>query len=513
VDSRPWQVLVGDCRTRLAELPPESIDAHVGDPPYGLSTVLDPPRLDREKLWRRILEHQGDYRPLRDYVLEAVARFMESHGREPTCGETVGLVAEAEVQRDANAPAIGRLIRSWLDTGENPELRGGGFMGREWDLLVPAPNTWRAIWRVLKPGAPCIAAAGSRMHDLLTLSIRLAGFEIDDSLAWLYGQGFPKRARVDLLIDSHLGREKDRPVLRKRPHPSRTKGVYGKMAPPDEQVETGPASDEAARFVGWDRNLRPGHEPIVFARKPLRGTIAANALAHGTGGLHVDACRLPRDSGDDGYPANVALDEASAAELDQQSGILVSGARREGVRKGMGYGSNARGDGGPAIVGDEGGASRFFYCAKASTSERDAGLEDLPSRSGAQRTRRKEGSAGVNAYAGARGDGGRNPHETVKPLSLMRWLIRLASPPGAWDPDAARRPVILDAFAGSGTTLVAGLIEGVRVIGCELADEFADVARRRCQHAYALPRDEAERLGDDQPPPPPGAQASLFPVS
>jgi len=207
-----------------------------------------------------------------------------------------------------------------------------------------------------------------------------------------------------------------------------------------------------------------------------------------------------------GYPANVVIDEQVAQVLDAQSGQCNA---RDGVSKGrgMGYGGGDAERAGEQRR-DMGGASRFFYTAKASTSERDKGLDDLPVMEQGEKTGRDEVSAGVAAYAGDRG-GGRNPHPTVKPISLMRWLVRLASPPGAWDPDISKRPVIVDMFAGSGTTLVAGLVEGVRVVGCEMEAGSADVARRRCQHAYALPREEAgiERAEDAALP---KGQSSLF---
>ncbi|MCX7255676.1 MAG: DNA methyltransferase, partial [Polaromonas sp.] len=151
----------------------------------------------------------------------------------------------------------------------------------------------------------------------------------------------------------------------------------------------------------------------------------------------------------------------------------------------------------------------FFYTAKASTSERDKGLEDLPALTPGEKTGREDDTAGISPYAGARADGGRNIHPTVKSISLMRWCVRLVSPPGSWDPDIGKRPVIVDMFAGSGSTLVAGLAEGVRVIGCEMQADYADIARRRCQHAYALPREEAgiERAEDAALP---KGQSSLF---
>lgn len=482
--AKPWRILEGDCAVTLAGLPAESIDACVTDTPYGLSTLLDPPNLDREALWRKLTEGTSE------------------------------------------AP-IRTLMRAWLDTGDNPKMTGRGFMGKEWDALVPSPNTWRAVWRVLKPGAYCFAFGGTRTADLISLSLRLADFEVDDTLSWLYGQGFPKRVRLDLKIDQHFGKAAERPVIGKHPAPNRNNGnkTMGDGWA-DAPNLTGAATPEAARFVGWDRALRPGWEPIIVAVKPLRGTVAANALRYGTGGLHVDACRLPRGdieswgprehsgrsggimgertargpwapSAQGGYPPNVAMDEETAEALDRMSGVQRDGvAVKHNVPVGkklsrMEYGFTNTGV--DSTFGGGGGASRFFYVAKASSSERDAGLADLPPLTAGERCDREDGSAGVNGYAGTRGEGGRSSHPTVKPIALMRWLCRLAAPPGAHDPDISKRPVILDPFFGSGSTGVAALAEGLRVIGCEMMPEYVEIARRRCQHAYALPPDDPER--------------------
>lgn len=474
--SRPWSVLVGDCAVTLAGLPVESVDAVVTDTPYGLSTLLDPPNLSREALWEKL---------------------------------TTG----------AKEAPIRTLLRAWLDTGDNPTMRGRGFMGKEWDALVPSPNTWRAVWRVMKPGAYLFAFGGTRTADLISLSLRLADFEVDDNVAWLYGQGMPKRVRLALKIDEH-----HEPTETRRARHARAKAERHHI-PPAEHPDRDP-------FVGHDRALRPGFEPIVVAVKPRRGTVAENALRHGTGGLHVDACRLPRpDAGEitggirngsnrrafgelltdnedvpvvpfidprGGYPANVAMDEGVAAQLDEMSGELSS---RDGASKGdvsYGYCGGHAGfqiaarDRRVVVRRDGGGASRFFYVAKVSSSERDAGLEDLPPLTAGERCDREDGSAGVNGYAGTRGEGGHNPHPTVKPTSLMRWLVRLASPPGANDPDPSHRPLVLDPFAGSGSTGVAAMREGVRFVGCELSEEYAEVMRRRLQHAYLLPDDEPD---------------------
>ena len=486
-DVRPWTVHTGDCRVSLGGMDEESVDAIVTDTPYGLSTLLDPWNLDREALWQKL-----------------------------TAGK-------------AELP-IKTLMRAWLDTGENPVMKGRGFMGKEWDALVPPPNTWLAAWRVLKPGAVLMAFGGTRTYDLITMAIRFAGFEVDDQICtWLQGQGMAKRVRLSLKIDERCESLADKRARRALAKKLKT------SIPPVEHPHGRP-------FKGHDRALGPKWEPIIVARKPCRGTIAATALRYGTGGFNVDGCRIPRETipafnggersgrtgggimgpacprgptpenNRGGYPANVVVDERVAQVLDAQSGQMRDGVavkRNTEVGKVTGRTFQFGNTGIDRTFGGGGGASRFFYTAKASTSERDKGLEDLPAMTAGEKTGREDDTAGVSPYAGARADGGRNPHPTVKPISLMRWLVRLASPPGAWDPDISKRPVVVDMFAGSGSTLVAGLAEGVRVVGCEMDPQMADVSRRRCQNAYALPREESgiERAEDAALP---KGQSSLF---
>ena len=507
--ARPWTIITGDCRDAMRAMQPESVDAVVTDTPYGLSTLLDPPNLDREVLWKKLTE---------------------------------GL----------KESPIRVLMRSWLDTGENPVMKGRGFMGKEWDALVPPPNTWREAWRVLKPGAYLFAFGGARTYDLIKVAIRFADFEADDDICtWMFGQGMPKRVRLDLKIDQHFGKAGERPVVgSKLGTPgyslaeSKGAGVFhgglGGMGDPVKECQiTGAATAEAARFVGWDRALKPAYEPIIVAQKPCRGTIAETALRYGTGGMHVDACRVARgDAGEKvgtkgattrtnggvyaghgnghlqdvvidargGYPTNVILDEGAATLLDTIVGPRdARGAKavdpkpRDENRICYGKGFTA---GEPTH--DKGGASRFFYVAKASTAERDKGLDAMEVLTPGERSDREDGSAGINGYAGTRGEA-RNPHTCVKPVALMQDLVRqavleyvtrLASPPGAHDPDVSKRPVVLDIFAGTGSTGVACMIEGVRFIGCEMDEQYAAVARARLQHAYHLPR-EAE----DEPAP------------
>lgn len=347
---------------------------------------------------------------------------------------------------------------------------GLGFMGKKWDALPPGADWAAECLRVLKPGGHLLAFGGSRTWHRLAVAIEDGGFELRDSIAWLYGSGFPKSLDVSKAIDKAAG--VDREVVGSQPDRWTGKGDVLNFAtdrPQDEiPVTGGPATPAAVRWEGWGTALKPGFEPIVVARKPFPGTVAANVLEHGTGALNVAACRIAvedddyarnhsgdrghsgtRESGQDTslkpgggsasdggrWPANVVLDEDQAAELDQQSGVLTSGANP--TRRGSDKFRDAYGDFKgqeactPARGKDTGGASRFFYCAKAPNKERPSYVKP---------------------------DGTKVTHNTVKPLTLMRWLARLVTPPGG---------LLLDTFAGSGTTGEAALIEGFRFLGAE----------------------------------------------
>jgi len=376
-------------------------------------------------------------------------------------------------------PDIAEVLRHWL-AGEDYEHRGGGFMGKSWDSFVPGPSVWREVLRVLKPGGHALVFSGTRTYDLTVIAMRIAGFEIRDQLAWIYGSGLPKYLDVAKAIDKAAGHWRGRAgevvgcsVSMSGPHYARTdKGE--------------PITDDAKRWEGWATALKPAQEPIVLARKHIarKHTVAANVIAHGTGALHIDACRIgdeerinapagnkpglptyalggvrgmPQDAEPrcavGRWPANVLLDEDAAAVMDEQHA----------------------------------GASRFFYIAKASVSEREAGLEaaGLPLVKNSDQTGRAEGSAGLNSgRSGAVGgsDGRRNHHPTVKPVSLMRHLIRLVAPPGG---------IVLDPFAGSGTTLVAAIREGTHAVGCELSPEYVRIIEARTAHALATPDEGA----------------------
>lgn len=371
---------------------------------------------------------------------------------------------------------------------------GGGFMGKEWDATGVAfnPDTWREVYRVLKPGAHLLAFGGTRTFHRMTCAIEDAGFEIRDCLSWLYGQGFPKSLDVSKAIDAAAGAERE--VLGLGKWASRANSEPGRAMNPcgagtrdvaDTRTVTAPSTDLAKQWQGWGTALKPAMELICMARKPLKGTVAANVVQFGTGALNIDACRI--DTADDlnggsyrcadtraaqsvalgarnngigeyvqptgRWPANVLLDEQSAALLDEQTGELTSG--NDAIFR-----------------SDSGGPSRFFYVAKPSREERDYGCEGLPARSGGEATDRQDGSAGVNSpRAGAgRTGGSRNVHPTVKPVELMRWLVRLVTPPDG---------VVLDPFTGSGTTGMACRYELRRFIGIEREAEYVAIAERR----------------------------------
>jgi len=505
---------------------------------------------------------------------------------------SVGAVVTDPPYGLGRTPNIIDVLKDWLGKGYH-EVNGGGFMGQKWDSFVPQRSTWKEIYRVLKPGGHLLSFGGTRTYDWIVLGLRLAGFEIRDTIMWIYGSGFPKSNNISHSIDKKACREKLENKLGRRPTKEEFKEAWknfreitGNYQLPDvadglrkkgwecsnttevgifgvsgQQNITGPVTPEAKKWDGWGTALKPACEPIVVARKPLsEKTVAENVLKWGTGGINIDEGRVEYKKNDwearnqraginakninygkhgkrflqqmdskysltprgrypanvihddseevvalfpntgtsyrpnlrrgkivskiymnglvrDGYPtaigvndkgsaaryfkscppnkeekrgrfpANIILDEEAGRLLEGQSGMLKSGGAN-GKRKNGPYSnsrtwkvSNTKGaDIKNGLPPSQGGASRFFYCAKASKSERNRGLD------------------------------GCNIHSTVKPIALMKYLVKLVTPP---------KGIVLDPFAGSGSTLIACKELGFNYIGIDNIPEYCEIARRR----------------------------------
>lgn len=445
-------------------------------------------------------------------------------------------------------PDAMEVMQAWIKDGFY-EVKGGGFMGKEWDAFVPQPLFWKEVYRVLKPGAHVLSFFGTRTYDWGVMAMRFAGFEVRDTIQWHYGSGFPKSHNISKAIDKLHGAEREMIGTRKHPTLKDTtkleesaNAAHGQNKWSREWAITSNSTDDAKNWDGWGSALKPATEPIVLARKPLEKglSIAENVLKWGTGGINIDGSRIGFTDGGWGkrhnqeypewkggrnfthkekhleqndlgrFPANLIMSHHPECEcvgvkkvksdghhsykipedggllklglkqledegnkygkdgketvedwnchpdcpikiLDEQSGISKStGGSGDKSMGGLGvngkYGKyalnvDAANKGG---LGDTGGASRFFYCAKASKSERNRGLEDIFKKS--------------------------NSHPTVKPVKLMQYLVRLITPPNG---------IVLDPFAGSGTTAVAAKLESVQWVCIEQNEEYYEICKAR----------------------------------
>lgn len=421
------RILHGDCREVLKTLADASVDSIVTDPPYEL-----------------------------------------------TSGKKGGTGAAAV---NLDTP----YGRSRIGTGNG----AGGFMGMPWDATGVAfdVETWRQCLRALKPGGHMLAFSGTRTYHRMVCAIEDAGFEIRDQIGWLFGSGFPKSLDVSKAIDAKLGATRE---LTKAGEVKRAGygGDWDTGSSSSRPRRDEPATDEARQWQGWGTALKPAWEPICVARKPLVGTVASNVLAHGTGALNIDACRVPTSDDLNGgaYAAErqdstspwAMLHKTTGAEFVQPTGRWPANLIHDGSDEVLAafpqapeqqapesfdapsskarnvYGERGRRPGGFGDVGaengssapngpmytDAGSAARFFYCAKASSKDR----------------------------------GANNLHPTVKPTALMRYLCRLVTPPGG---------TVLDPFLGSGSTGRAAAAEGFAFIGIELNAEYIATARER----------------------------------
>lgn len=377
--SGPVTVYNGDCIEVMRTLPDESVHAVVTDPPYGLEFMGK--EWDGANGFRRSLNAADAGR---DSVFGRTSKTAPEYR---TRGVILGQISEGDRSKGPLPTGPGTNSRGYADHDAN------------------AFQAWCEVWaaeclRVLKPGGHMLAFGGSRTWHRLACAIEDAGFQIRDSIAWLYGQGFPKTPYI----------------------------------------------------------LKPAFEPVVVARKPMIGTIAANVDAYGVGALNVAANRIGSDEGR--RPTNVLMDEWTAEQLDAQTGELTSGlmkarTNREPRKGGTIYGADNRNIVAGDTYGDTGGASRFFptfrYEPKASSAER-------PEAEGVE-------------------------HPTVKPLDLMQWLVRLVTPTGG---------IVLEPFAGSGTTAEACMREGFECIAIEREPSYLPLILQR----LARPHEQTLDLGD-----------------
>lgn len=343
------------------------------------------------------------------------------------------------------------VLQDWIDHGYH-EIKGVGFMGKAWDAFVPQPALWKECLRVLKPGGYLLSFFGTRTYDWGCMAIRIAGFEIRDQIAWVYGSGFPK------------------------------------------------SSNQHNEYEGWGTALKPAMEPMVVARKPLIGTVAQNLQKFGTGAINIDGCRVPLDgfkSKPNGRPSLTGLDDRydkTKANLTDDVGRWPANVIHDGSEDvlqafpdaaGQQGDLNATGKPRPTVVafGDMAppiphkarielnkSASRFFYCAKASRAEKDFGLAHLPKKQGGQ-------LSNTSGQHITRRDGGQpgyvhNPHPTVKPIALMRYLVRLVTPVNG---------VVLDPFSGTGTTGVAAKMENMSAILIDMDADNTIISQARVQ--------------------------------
>lgn len=418
--------------------------------------------------------------------------------------------------------AMKRLEDNSVDSIVTDPPYGLSFMGKKWDYDVPSVEIWAECLRVLKPGGHLLAFAGTRTQHRMAVRIEDAGFEIRDMIAWVYGSGFPKSLDVSKAIDKQAGAE--RVVLGPKmrcdgKEAGLIKPMNGGTFSSNEDktsavvMETAPSTEAAKQWQGWGTALKPALEPITVARKPLVATVADNVLAHGTGALNIDGCRVSVSVSDDIHAKNPntkgGFGHANAVVYGNSAGVpiydptkgrwpanlihdgsdeVLAGFPSEGrSTKPSGTGGSFKASGAFPIESDPikhsdngGSAARFFYCAKASKRDRDEGLEGFEAKATAFGNQAQaelkrgnlahdDGNSGMNKVKMRQ-----NIHPTVKPTDLMRYLCRLVTPPGG---------VVLDPFTGSGSTGKAAMLEGFSFIGCELSEEYAAIANARIEAA------------------------------
>jgi DNA modification methylase len=516
IDDGDQRIYSGDCIDVMAQLEASSVSVIITDPPYGLEFMghkWDGFRRDDPGTGRNRGEYAGKHGELVDQAdsSDRPARVGYGGGKRATTSRCARC-GKRDQYRNAHEPCgAGEWRTEIVDPYAAPPTM---LAFQEWT------RTWALeAMRVLKPGAHLLAFGGTRTFHRLAAGLEDAGFEIRDCLTWLYGQGYPKSLDVSKAIDKEAGVAPTVVSETVKRHQRNRGGIVGTLVDePRYDRITEPATPEAAAWEGWGTALKPAWEPIILARKPFAASVAKNVLDHGTGALNVKAARIAVDPADpvndavwvsrpsnfregtvgfvtsnaDGdrrsaappdegrWPANLVLDPDAADQLDESAAGSGAGGHWPRARGEGGYMGGFQGqDGLDERHANGQGVSRFFYTAKASTGERNHGL-DLPAVEHMRYGERDQGPRPQQTPH--RPQRAANHHPTVKPLALMRWLVRLATPPGG---------VLLDPFLGSGTTLLAARAEGVRGIGIELDPDYLPIAAGRLaqQTLFALEAD------------------------
>lgn len=433
--------------------------------------------------------------------------------------------------------SIENLLTEWLSGGTGLNHQTNGFMNKEWDVL-PAPVFWKELLRTVKPGGHIAVFAGSRTQDLMGLSMRLGGWDLRNTLAWIYATGFPHGLNVSKALDAKQGATRE--VISTSANFVLPKLADGKKAFGDFAGEwdiTAPATELAKVYDGYGTDLKPAYEPIILARKPFNSAVAENVEKWGTGGLNLAACKVGNEvrinpaaankpgghayrlsvtgmpdavatEAEGRFPPNLLFShslwcvegagcapDCPVAALDEQSGVIVSSnkirrdkASSNRAMSGRNYDHVSHGH------DDIGAASKFYpnfhfsdddlhfifrFIAKASPGERNKGLSDLPKIRKVYNGKSSASSPDMKGVEQKMTTDAQNIHPTVKPVAIMRWLCELLAPPTL----NGVVPIGLDPFVGSGTTALAAYSLGLRFVGLEQDANYFEIAQKRLDAA------------------------------
>ena|SRR5690606_11211555 len=407
---------------------------------------------EKTKKFRKVGDKLAKELVIQGDCLEALKTFEDNSVDSVVTDPPYGLSKE---------PNIREVLTKWMN-GEPYDHGHNGFMGKSWDSFVPHPDIWREVYRVLKPGGHALVFAGTRTQDLMTIALRLAGFEVRDVIEWLYFSGFPKSLDVSKAFDKRAGAEREVVGVKMspdgKPQTARVPNSNGRyhveshtvMSAPTRHNPyiTAPATELAKKWDGWGTALKPAHEPIIMVRKPFKGAVIDCVEKYGTGAINIDATRI----GDE------TIVQRQYDRTPEHGNNYGNQAKRKG--NGVITSTVGRFPANCITLDDNAFYSKYFNISPPELSKK------------ASKKDRNSDWRGEEIAVGERG----NVHPTVKPTDLMAWLVRLSTPPNG---------VVLDPFAGSGSTLVAAKREGFGFIGIEREPEYIEIIEART-HVKAI---------------------------